>query len=150
MEGIKYFGPNTYGAKAEEDMVNAIAVINGKVGTPRGGIYWCEQAIEKFFKQVLAQRVDSSNLLNRHKLLPLATEAGFSCSSQDRYLLRELAVMYYERYPVAEGEDLPEDPTWDEAKEVLDLAVRVQSWAHLLAKRRSADAKANLKKMSLD
>ena len=42
MAEVATFSPNSYGAKAAEDMANAAAVIPTRIGTPRGGIFWCE------------------------------------------------------------------------------------------------------------
>ena len=146
------FNANTYGAKAEEDMVNARVVIAGRHGTPRAGIFWCEQAIEKYFKHqiAIARKGDASSLINQHKLLPLAHDAGFTCSSSERSILRELGTMYYERYPQAGDEVAVEDPTWDEAGEALVLAEKVRAWATHLAGARSAKLHESLNKMRLN
>lgn len=146
------FNANTYGSKAEEDMVNARAVISGRYGTPRAGIFWCEQAIEKYFKHQIAaaRKGDFSSLINQHKLLPLARESGYACSQSDRGLLRELSSMYYERYPQAGDEPAPEDPTWEEASSALELAEKVRTWAVHLAHMRAAKLRESLNKLRLD
>lgn len=143
------FNVNSYGAKAEEDMVNASAMLSQRLGTPRGCIFWCEQAIEKYFKHILAQTEDSENLVMRHKLLPLATKAGFSVSSADRYLLNELGRMYYERYPIDKGEEIPEDPTWEDVELAYNLALRVQDWTYSVVAKRCENTKTNIRKMNL-
>lgn len=151
METGTIFNMNSYGAKAEEDMVNARAVIPSTIGTPRAGIFWCEQAIEKYFKHIIATKHDRSAevLIGQHRLLTLCRDAGFSCSEGERLWLRELTSMYYERYPVINGEPEPKNPDWDDARTVLTLAEKVRTWAVSVVRRRESGLKKSLNNMDL-
>ena len=122
------FNQNTYGSKAEEDYSNAQAVYSARVGTPRAAIFWCEQAIEKYFKHLLTLRDKTLGIDRRHKLLPLAKDCGYSITGLERSMLLELGRIYYERYPVPEGEEVPEDPTWDDVKSAIGLVKGIRSW----------------------
>lgn len=143
------FNVNSYGAKAEEDMLNASAMLTHRLGTPRGCIFWCEQAIEKYFKHLLVQDGDSENLANRHKLLPLANKTGFKASTEERYLLGELSRMYYERYPSDDIEEIPEDPTWDDANTAYTFALRVQKWTYGIISQRQRNSRSSLEQLDL-
>lgn len=147
VDEVATFSPNSYGAKAAEDMANAAAVIPTRIGTPRGGIFWCEQAIEKYFKHIISRDGDAQGLTLRYKLLPLAKQAGYRCSDSERYLLAELARMYYERYPADEGEDVPEDLTWDDVDKAYALALKIQKWTYTVDGRSSRKIRRGLKEL---
>ncbi len=150
MDTGKIFNLNTYGAKAEEDLFNAHAVITGQCGTPRAGIFWCEQAIEKYFKHIIAmKRDDASELVRQHKLLPLAKEAGYVSSDRERVLLRELGSMYYECYPQAGDESIPVEPEWEDTNEALNLAKKVREWTVQLSRKRESKLRDGVKKLNL-
>ena len=149
MAEVVSFSPNSYGAKAEEDLVNASAVIPTRIGTPRGGIFWCEQAIEKYFKHIVSQNGDQEGLALRHKLLPLAKQAGYQPTDNERYLLTELGRMYYERYPADAGEEIPEDPAWEDADKAYSLALKIQRWVYSVISRRSKVLNGGLKGLNL-
>lgn len=149
MEKSNLFGVATYGYKAERDLFNAHSVIQGRVGEPYAGCFWCEQAIEKYFKHLLASRNGSEEIRMRHKLLPLAREVGFSMSSEECFLLQELGKLYYERYPAPPGEEEAEEPTWEDADSALRLADKVRDWCLLMEKRRAGDVRGSLRGMNL-
>lgn len=143
------FGLNSYGAKAEEDVLNATVTFKNRIGTPLACIFWCEQAIEKYFKHLLTRSVDSKTLVTQHKLLSLAHKAGFNYDNNERTILSELARMYYERYPVDEGEVVPEPPTWEDVEQAYLLVMKVRKWTHTRVSREAKNVKDKLGSMDL-
>ena len=55
--------------------------------------------------------------------------------------------MYYERYPTDEGEDVPEDPTWDDVDKAYALALKIQKWTCTADGRSSGKIRRGLKEL---
>ncbi len=133
MDIIKGFSTRAYGARAEEDFFNASVVISQRCGTPRAGIFWCEQAIERYSKHVIAlQYKDATVLACQHDLTLLMKEAGFSVSDEERILFCELNNVPSTLYPQGVNEFVSKDMTWEDAESALVLVRRVRDWCVVL------------------
>lgn len=129
------FSPYSFGAKADEDMVNASAVITAHIGIPSGGMFWCHQAVERYLKYCLGQTKPTFKLGCRHELLSLACEIGFSTSREERVLLAKLTRAYYEHDP-GDPDETPQAPlTWEDAESALAFAQKVQKWTYAMHER---------------
>lgn len=147
MDTGRLFHMNTYAAKAEKDLLSARAIMEAQVGMPYVVTFLCQQAIEKYFKQLLLQD-GYKDLERRQMLLPLASTVGYPVSRDERFILSDLSSFYLERYPT-EGDEPPEESTWEDAKDAVRVATNVQSWVLQIIAQRSATIVSGLKKMNL-
>lgn len=149
MEKISQFNRNSYAYKAEGDICNAELIASTRGGTPLGGIFWCEQAMEKYFKHLLVANCYDGSLMKKHKLLPLAVAAGFKCTEHERIILRDVSKMYYDRYP-SESDEVVEDPSWEEFDEAYALALKVRRWVTDLSNINARKISDAIDKLKLD
>jgi len=125
------FSKGTYAYTAEGDMIQARELTGGKQGTPSDVVYFCEQALERYFKHLLPQ-VDFSVDEKLHpiavSLIPLAAASGFRFSSKEVNVMQRVSEICRSLYPVSEDEVVPRTATWKDAENAYTFALRVRVW----------------------